>query len=212
MIEHLKGRPCSIIRAPDGIDHRNGSSATPCRACPNWSELTTVEGDRKPYLQIDRVEGLIAMAQIAAVEFHPWNCAAGPSRAAGAPRVRSGPRAGRAVRLGRDRSRQGDAGAAGAARAHRLLQDHGRQGPARRHAAEGQGPTADWAGRKPRPSPRPSARTWPTTAPDKLSDQHVEEAAQRAASSSTISATTACRPPSRRCRRGPGRARPSRCR
>jgi bifunctional non-homologous end joining protein LigD len=75
MMEHLKGRPVSLVKAPQGI----GKPMFFQKHAENYRMEGVESLDRKldpahpPYLEIAAPMGLLAAAQMNVIEFHTWN-------------------------------------------------------------------------------------------------------------------------------------------
>jgi bifunctional non-homologous end joining protein LigD len=75
MMPHIRGRPCSLIRYPDGMNGKQRFFQRHIgRGASALYTSVDIGGDREPYIQLDTPEALIAAAQSGSLEYHPWNC------------------------------------------------------------------------------------------------------------------------------------------
>ena len=75
MIGHIHGRPCSFLRAPDGIEAAHFFQRHPMPGQPMGLSAISIDRKHQSYVQIDDAQTLVTMAQFSVLEFHPWNSA-----------------------------------------------------------------------------------------------------------------------------------------
>ena len=73
MIDHIYGRPCSLLRAPEGIAGETFFQRH-AMGLPGQPKTVLIDREHEPYLQIDDAQTIASMAQLSVIEFHPWNC------------------------------------------------------------------------------------------------------------------------------------------
>ncbi len=72
MLPHIEGRPISMVRAPDGIAGERFFQRHTLMGSATQFQLLKVKGEKKPFLSVGTKEALVALAQAAVLELHPW--------------------------------------------------------------------------------------------------------------------------------------------
>jgi bifunctional non-homologous end joining protein LigD len=73
-LPEIAGRPLAIVRCPDGIEHQHFFQKHPSLGFAKQFRAAAADG--APYLVLDDAAGLIAAAQMAAIELHAWGATA----------------------------------------------------------------------------------------------------------------------------------------
>lgn len=74
MMPHLKGRPVSLVRAPDGIDGQLFFQKHMEKALDGIALLDkALDPEHAPLMEIAKPLGLLSAAQMNVIEFHTWN-------------------------------------------------------------------------------------------------------------------------------------------
>ncbi len=72
LLPYIAGRAVSIVRAPDGIHGQRFFQRHAMRGQSALIHAVEADPGKPAYLMVDSAEGLVALAQLGALELHPW--------------------------------------------------------------------------------------------------------------------------------------------
>jgi bifunctional non-homologous end joining protein LigD len=77
LLAYMGDRLLTLVRTPDGVDGQHFVQRHPMRGTSSLLRLVKIPGEKQPYLAVDSVPGLIALAQAGVTELHPWGAPIG---------------------------------------------------------------------------------------------------------------------------------------